>query len=293
MPRLTLAHSPDPDDAFMWWALAGAGSGAGGRIDRGGFEFEIILNDIQSLNDAALRSEYDIIAISCAQYPFVAERYAITSCGASFGEGYGPKLVAGRSMTVEQMREADFPIAVPGLRTTAALLTCMVLNCPISRLRPVSFETVADRVAGGEFEAGIVIHEGQLTFAGQGLHLVQDVGAWWFGRTQLPLPLGLNVIKRDLEERVGPGALRRISAVLRRSIDHAMEHRAAATKAAMPYARGITLEQADQFIRMYVNRWTLDCGAEGRRAIELLLREGYGAGALPPCGVVDVVSPPG
>jgi len=290
MQRLTLAHSPDPDDAFMWWALSGTSGSC--PIDTEGFEFDIILDDIQSLNEKAMGGEFDITAISCAQYPFVADRYAITACGASFGENYGPKLVARHPISIDELRAADCPIAVPGLRTTAALLASMILGSPVGRLTPVPFDVVAERVAAGDYQAGVVIHEGQLTFADLGLHLVADVGAWWFRATGLPLPLGLNVMKRDLATRLDPGSLQRVVNVLERSIRFALDHRDDAVAAVMPFARGITPRQADEFIGMYVNRFTLDCGADGRKAVQALLEHGYRAGVLPPVVGIDIISPP-
>jgi 1,4-dihydroxy-6-naphthoate synthase len=282
MPRITLAHSPDLDDAFMWWALAA------GRIDAGEFELEFILDDIESLNEKSLAGACDITAISCAQYPFVAEEYAITSCGGSFGESYGPKLVARRQTTLDDLRRKDSPIAVPGLRTTAALVTAMMLECGKDRLRPVRFDEVGRRISRGEFEAGIVIHEGQLTFAESGLHLVADAGLWWHEQTGLPLPLGLNVIKRDLDARHGAGTTGRVVGLLRASIEYGLNHREAARDAVLHLARDVTKEQADAFIAMYVSRWTVDCGREGREAIEALLAAGHRAGLLPKCARVDV-----
>ncbi len=274
------------------------------RVNRREFAFEIVLADIQTLNERAERGEYDITAISAAQYPFVQDRYAVTSCGASFGENYGPKLVvqatrAGGTPALPDLRRSDYPIAVPGLRTTAALLTALILECSFERFVAVPFDSIIERVASREFEAGVVIHEGQLSFESAGLRLVQDVGAWWWERHHLPLPLGLNVIRRDLSLREQQSSraaeqqrtLQQITSILRNSIQFGLDHRAEAVAAVMPYARGITIEQADQFISMYVNRYTLDMGARGKRAIEVLLHEGHAMGYLPKCDEIEVIHP--
>ena len=283
---LTLAHSPDPDDAFMWWALVGLDSP---RFDTGGIEFKGVMVDIETLNRESEAGKYDITAISCAQYPYVANTYAITSCGASFGEKYGPKLVANRPAKLRDIRQIDAKIAIPGDRTTAALLTAMMLECSADRFVAVSFEDVIERVASGEFDFGVVIHEGQLTFAESGLHLIADVGKWWFEETDFPLPLGLNVIRRSLVDDLGQGGLERVTRLLRQSIDFAMDHRARAVDYSMQYARGVSPQQADQFVRMYVNNLTLDCGIRGARAIETLLSRGGEIGWFPSVPDIDVI----
>jgi len=287
---LRLGHSPDPDDAFMWWPLTPDDDGDT-PMDTGRFRFEPVMQDIETLNERSAAADLEITAISAAQYPHVADRYAITSCGASMGENYGPKLVTREPMTVENLRRGGFPIAVPGERTTAALLTAMILGAGRERFTPIPFDQVIDRVASGEFDAGVVIHEGQLTFADSGLHLVQDVGEWWHARTGLPLPLGLNVIRRDLDDLHGPGTIEAATALLRRSIDFAMGHRADAVAYAMRYARGVSEAQADEFVSMYVSAFTVDCGETGEQAIRTLLEEAANAGLAPRPQRVHVIRP--
>lgn len=289
---LQLAHSPDPDDAFMWWPITAGDSGYR-SADADRFKFTSVLADIQALNERAERGEFEITGISAAQYPYVKNHYAITSCGASMGEGYGPKLVSRRTMSVEHLKSAGFPIAVPGKRTTAALLTSMILELTndSDRLEAVPFAEVGDRVGSGEFDAGVVIHEGQLTYAEAGLHLVVDIGAWWYERFQLPLPLGLNVIRRDLADAFGCGALATITGILRDSIEFALAHRDEAIGHALRFGRGISARQADDFVRMYVNRLTVDCGEVGERAIRTLLHEAHKAGLTPEPGSIDVIRP--
>lgn len=288
-PELCLVHSPDPDDAFMWWALTPDETGRAPLEDQR-FRFRTELLDIETSNARSDEAVYDITAISCAQYARVADRYAITGCGASMGFGYGPKLVARTPLSLAVLRDADGHIATPGDRTTAALVAGMALGAPASaRFRAIPFDEVIERVAGGEFEAGIVIHEGQLTFQEAGLHLVLDLGAWWHERTQLPLPLGLNVIRRDLEMIHGPGTLQHLARLQRRSIDYALDHREQAVAYALRFARGLPVAVADEFVRLYVNDLTRDMGGQGRLAIQTLLAEAAALGLAPPIPPVDII----
>jgi len=285
---LTLAHSPDPDDAFMWWALTPDETGSA-PMPNGHLRFEASMSDIETLNRLSNEAKYDITAVSCAQYPFIADQYAITSCGGSFGVGYGPKLVSRDTESVHEIASSGCEIAVPGLRTTASLVAAMLLQCNLARLVSVPFDEVIDRVASGEFKAGVVIHEGQLTFRGAGLVLACDLGAWWHAKHELPLPLGLNVIRRDIDLRFGRGTTKYALSLLRDSIDYALSHRGEAVEYAMRFARGVSVDEADAFIRMYVNDHTLHGGSVGRRAVEALLAEGAETGLVPAVGEVTVL----
>lgn len=274
---LTLGHSPDPDDAFMFYGLAA------NRVDTEGWSFEHVLQDIQTLNDRALRGELDITAVSIHAYPFVADRYALTHCGSSMGDGYGPMIVTRTPMSVEQLR--GLRIAVPGERTTAFLALNLLLGRDAFRHEVVMFDRILDHVASGRADAGLIIHEGQLTFQRHGLHLVVDLGAWWKESTGLPLPLGGNCIRRSL----GPDAMAQVSRVLRRSIEYSLAHREEAVRHALAYARDMGVELADRFVGMYVNHWTIDYGPIGRRAIAELLRRGSVIGMTPPVERIDFV----
>jgi 1,4-dihydroxy-6-naphthoate synthase len=287
---VTLGHSPDPDDAFMWWPLTGL-DGRGPAIDVGRFEFTLETDDIESLNCRAEDGELDITAISIAHWPTVRDTYALTACGASVGDGYGPKLVARTPMTPQTLSATPSRIAVPGERTTA-LATAKLLLGDIHEWVVLPFETIGDAVGAGEVDAGVVIHEGQLTFEGDGLHLVQDLGQWWSAKHNLPLPLGGNVVRRDLEQRGGRGTLVALADVLRRSVDHALENREASLAWAQQFGRGIDMATADAFVAMYVNKWTLDFGPRGRAALVVFLEAVHRAGGLDP-GVIDIISPEG
>ena len=288
MLALTLGHSPDPDDAFMWWPLTGI-DGAGPAIDTAPFDFTLVTDDIESLNMRALHGDLDVTAISIAHYPHVHDTYVLTACGASVGDGYGPKLVAAAPTTVEALRRSKPCIAVPGEHTTALATTRLLLG-PDVRWEAVPFETIPERVKDGGFEAGVVIHEGQLTFGDSGLHLVQDLGSWWQSLHGLVLPLGGNVAKRDIDARGGRGTLSALAGVLRRSVEHAMENRATSLAWAQQFGRGIDLATADSFVEMYVNRWTLDFGQSGRAALRTFLQAVHEAGGPDP-GPIDIVSP--
>ncbi len=275
--RIRLAHSPDPDDAFMFYGLSS------GAVDAGPYRFEHILEDIQTLNERAARGEYEVSAVSIHAYPYVAERYALCSCGASMGEGYGPLVVARRPLGIDEL--VGRRIAVPGLTTTASLVLQLLLGREAFVPRVVMFDRIPQAVARGEFEAGLVIHEGQLTWAREGLHLVVDLGSWWLGRTGLPLPLGGNVIRRDL----GPGRIREIHRILRESICYGLAHRAEALEYALSFGRGLDRQLADRFVGMYVNDWTVNYGPRGRQAVRRLLDEGAAAGIVPPVGPIEFV----
>jgi 1,4-dihydroxy-6-naphthoate synthase len=272
---IRLGHSPDPDDAFMFWALAA------GKIDTRGFEFEQVLQDIQRLNEWALEGRLEVTAISLHAYPFVQDRYALLPHGASIGSGYGPILVAREPLTQEQLRFAE--IVVPG-RMTTAFLTLRLAVGEFS-YRELPFDRILDEVASERADAGLVIHEGQLTYEEQGLHKVLDLGEWWLQETGLPLPLGVNVARRDVGER-----LHDLSEVLLESIRAGLANRPEALRYAMRFGRGIDAKTAERFVEMYVNELTTDYGLEGRRAVEELLRRGDEIGAFPEPVRLDYVS---
>lgn len=274
---IRLAHSPDPDDAFMFYGLAT------GAVDPGRYQFEHILEDIQTLNDRALRGEYEMTAISIHAYPYVADKYQLTSCGSSMGDDYGPLVVSREPMTVDQL--AGKTIAVPGLMTTAYLALQLLLGKDSFTPRVVMFDQIPHAVECGDVDAGLLIHEGQLTYALQKLLAVVDLGQWWMARTDLPLPLGGNVVRRDLGQEV----CREITAIMRTSIRYSLEHRQAAVAYAMKFGRGLDEQLADRFVRMYVNEWTLDYGPRGRAAVQRLLGEGAAAGLVPDPGPIEFV----
>ncbi len=266
---LLLGHSPDPDDAFMFYALAE------GLIDTGPWRFEHVLQDIQTLNERALRGELHITAISMHAYPHVADRYALTPCGSSMGDRYGPIVVTREPRTIEELVGAT--IAIPGEMTTAFLVLNLLLGRGKYDHQVVMFDQIMDAVADGKVDAGLVIHEGQLTYRDQGLHKIVDLGEWWYVQTKLPLPLGGNCIRRDL----GPTAITEINGILKRSIEFSLSHREEAVKHALQYARNMGTELADKFVGMYVNEWTVDYGDVGRRAVRELMTRGHQAGLLP------------
>jgi 1,4-dihydroxy-6-naphthoate synthase len=272
---IRLGHSPDPDDAFMFWALAA------NAIDTRGFRFEQVLQDIQTLNEWALEGRLEATAISLHAYPFVQDRYVLLPHGASIGSGYGPILVAREPLTSNQLRDAE--IVVPGRMTTAFLTLRLALGDFGHRELP--FDRILDEVASGRADAGLVIHEGQLTYEEAGLHKVLDLGEWWLLETGLPLPLGVNVARRDVGER-----LQDLSAVLLDSIQAGLANRREAMRYAMRFGRGIDPATADRFVGMYVNELTCDYGDEGRKAVEELLRRGDAIGAFPEPIRLDYVS---
>ncbi len=262
-----VAHSPDSDDAFMFYALAE------GKIDTEGLTYVHELQDIESLNQRAMRAELEVTAVSIHAYAYLADRYALLPHGASIGDRYGPRLVARTPMTREGLRGTR--IAIPGYKTTAYL--SLRLFQPEFEPVPIPFDQIEDAVVDGKADVGLLIHEGQLTFGDQGLHLIQDLGEWWYQETGLPLPLGGNVIRKDL----GSDLIRKISRHLRASIAYALEHRDDALDHAMKFARGLERSRADTFVGMYVNDWTLDYGERGREAVRLLLDRGAAAGVIP------------
>lgn len=281
---LTIGHSPDPDDAFMWWPLGGPETPP--RIDTGRFRFVPIAEDIERLNRRAVEcADLDITAISMHTYPSVRGDYQLTACGASMGEGYGPKLVAREVLAPGSLIERGAIIAIPGVRTSAYLTLRLMLGAEFRSIE-VPFERVIETVATGEADAGLVIHEAQLSFHEAGLVLVADLGAWWLEETGLPLPLGGNAVRRDLDERFGRGASREVVGILAESIRFACAHR----EEAMSYAGGFTSSPGanaamlERFVGMYVNDLTLDAGELGERAIGELLRRGYEAGICPDPG---------
>lgn len=268
MPRtIRVCHSPDSDDAFMFYALAE------GLIDTGDLRYEHELQDIESLNQRALKGELEVTAVSIHAYAYVADRYALLPHGASMGDRYGPRLVTREAMSLEDLRGRR--IAVPGLLTSAYLALRLVE--PSFEAVPTPFDQIEDAVMKGEVDAGLLIHEGQLTYGSTGLQLVLDLGEWWFGETGLPLPLGGNVVRKDL----GSALVSQISRHLRASIDYSLRHREPAIDHAMRYARGLDRAQADTFVGMYVNEWTRDYGEPGRRSVRLFLERGVEAGIIP------------
>ena len=257
---IRLGHSPDPDDAFMFWALTT------GAVDLRGFEFEHVLRDIQTLNAWALEGRLEVTAISLHAYPFVQDRYVLLPHGASMGFGYGPVIVAREPLPVEALRDVE--VAVPGRMTTAFL--ALRLRLGDFRYREVPFDRIPDEVISGRADAGLLIHEGQLTYESQGLAKVLDLGEWWLEETGLPLPLGVNAARRDLGEH----ALSRLSEVLHESIAAGLANREEAMRYALQFGRGLDLGLADRFVGMYVNDLTRDYGEQGRAAVRELLRRG-------------------
>ena len=265
--ELTLAHSPDSDDAFMFYALATK------KIPTEPLKFTHTLEDIQSLNAKAQRGVFDVTAISFHAYTYVAEQYILLPSGASFGDRYGPMIVARGSLSASELKKKR--VAVPGKMTTA-YLTLMLYEPEVEPV-VVPFDRIMSAVAKGDVDAGVVIHEGQLTYGLEGLSRVIDLGEWWHQQTGLPLPLGGNVIRRSL----GSEIIRRVAKTLRASILYSLEHREEALAYAMQFARGLDHFTADKFVSMYVNDWTVNYGADGRRAVQVLLDRGFEQGILP------------
>jgi 1,4-dihydroxy-6-naphthoate synthase len=278
---LTLGHSPDPDDAFMFYGLAR------GLIPSPGLSFTHILQDIQTLNERATRGELDISAISIHAYPYVSEHYALLPSGASMGDGYGPMLVAG-----EKLSRADVSrkrIAVPGTMTSAFLALQLWLGKPAKELDylVVPFDQIFAVVRSGQAEVGLIIHEGQLTYGKEGLQVCEDLGAWWSRENEgLPLPLGGNVIHK----RFPPPLRRTVSDILTVSIQYSLDHRPEAVQHALQYARDMGCDLADRFVGMYVNHWTLDYGAKGREAIRRFLGQAFKRGLIPRQPELEFVS---
>ena len=275
--KIRVAHSPDSDDAFMFYALAE------GLIDTEGLEYVHELQDIESLNKRALRGELEVSAVSIHAYAFLTDRYALLSSGASMGDRYGPRLVARTPMSRADVRGKR--IAIPGMLTSAYL--ALRLYEPTFDAVVIPFDQVEDAVIDGRADLGLIIHEGQLTYADRGLQLIADMGEWWFAETGLPLPLGGNVVRRDL----GIDIIKKISRHLKASIAYALSHRTAALDHSMKFARGLERAKADEFVGMYVNDWTLDYGDAGRKSVATFLDRGAQAGVIPHRVVPEFVAP--
>jgi len=262
-----VAHSPDSDDAFMFYALATR------KIDTGDLNYVHLLKDIETLNRKAMKGEFEVSAISFHAYAYLSDQYALLSSGASMGRNYGPIVISGKRMQARSLEGKT--VAIPGTLTTAFL--ALRLFEPEVKYQVVPFDEILDEVQKGKYEAGLLIHEGQLTYREMGLHKVIDLGEWWQEETGLPLPLGGNVIKRDLGEKT----MERVSTDIRKSIQYALDHRDEALTYAMQFSRGLDPNRADRFIGMYVNELTLDYGAEGRKAVRRLFSEAYKKKIIP------------
>ena len=275
---LLLGHSPDPDDAFMHWALAKD------KLDTGDLRFDHRLEDIETLNQRATRGEYDITAVSIHGYAYVADRYALLNHGASMGEGYGPRIVAREEMHLADLQKGKGKrLAIPGEWTSAHLAAQMCIGEYDYGL--VEFDEIPDAVERGEYDAGVLIHEGQLTFEAQGLVLLEDLGVWWGQETGgLPLPLGGNTVRRDLGDLIPE-----VSRLLKESIAFGLDNRQEAVAYALGFGRGLDLAQADEFIAMYVNDRTLDYADDGREAVRLFLQRACDAGMIPALPQLDFV----
>ena len=259
---IRVGHSPDPDDAFMFHALAND------KIDTGRYRFTHELQDIETLNRRAMRGELELTAVSIHGYAYVTDKYALCPCGASMGDNYGPMVVAREPGAISSLKGKR--IAVPGTLTTAFLSLKLLLGDSFE-YEVYPFDEILNVVEQGIVDAGLIIHEGQLTYAEQGLHLIVDMGKWWMQETGLPLPLGGNVIRKDL----GPQVMKEVNALLKQSIEYGLKHRDEALKHALQYGRNLDVKQADTFVGMYVNDWTLDFGQRGREAVRKLLTRAY------------------
>lgn len=265
---IRIGHSPDPDDAFMFHGIAS------GRVQPPpGWEIVQVLEDIESLNQMALEGRIEVSAVSIHAYAYLADRYALLPCGASMGDGYGPLVVAREPLPMQALKTCT--IAVPGRLTSAALALRLALGDVHTEIVP--FDRILESVSSGRCEAGVLIHEGQLTYASAGLCKILDLGEWWKRETGLPLPLGGNAVRKDL----GPETIATVVSLLKRSIEHGLRHREEALTYALGYGRGLDRPMADRFVGMYVNDYTLDYGPAGRRAIDLFLRRGAAAGIIP------------
>jgi 1,4-dihydroxy-6-naphthoate synthase len=274
--KVTVAHSPDSDDAFMFYGLARGGVPTGDDL-----EVAHVLVDIETLNRLAQEGRHEVTALSFHAYPYVADRYALMPCGGSIGDGYGPLLVAREPLDAKAL--ARKTVAVPGTLTSAYL--ALRLFAPSVATRVVPFDRILDEVREGRADVGLVIHEGQLTYGGQGLCRVLDLGAWWKDETGLPLPLGGNAVRRDL----GDSMMKRLTRLVRETVRHSLAHRAQALEYAMGFARGMDPGVADRFVGMWVNEMTVEMGERGRRAVQVFLDRGFEAGVLPRRVVVDFV----
>ncbi len=265
---INVGHSPDPDDAFMFHALAND------KIDTGRYTFRHQLQDIETLNRRAQRGELELTAVSLHGYAYITDKYALCVCGASIGDNYGPMVVARSALSVADLKGKR--IIVPGTLTTAFLTLTLLLGDDFEyEVRP--FDEILDLVAAGAADAGLIIHEGQLTYAQQGLKLVVDLGRWWREETGLPLPLGVNCVRKDL----GPAVMNEVTALMKESIRYGLSHRDEALEYALRFGRGLDPGKADRFVGMYVNDFTLDFGETGRKAVATLLERAYQAGRIP------------
>lgn len=264
---IRVGHSPDPDDAFMFHALAND------KIPTGDYQFTHELQDIETLNRRALKGELELTAVSLHGYAYLTDKYALCACGCSMGDNYGPMVVAKQPGSLGDFRKKR--IAIPGTMTTAYL----ALRLALPEFEPVvyPFDEILNVTQAGEVDAGLIIHEGQLTYQNQGLHLITDLGQWWLKDTGLPLPLGGNAIRRDLGEK----AMHDVTVLLKQSIQYALDHRAEALQYALQYGRDLDRSQADKFVGMYVNDWTLDFGPRGREAVTTLLKRAYDEKIIP------------
>lgn len=291
--NLKLGHSPDPDDAFMFYGLAKD------KFPTGRYRFEHVLQDIQTLNQRARRGELEITAISIHAYPYVADRYALTSCGASMGDNYGPMVITRQPTTLQALRGGT--IAIPGELTTAFLALQLAMGGkaspanasptaanprPAFKYNIVHFDQIPAYVRDGKADAGLIIHEGQLTYQQFDLHLVTDLGQWWQKETGLPLPLGGNCVRKDL----GRQTMQEVTDIVRQSIQYSLDHRKEAVEYALQFGRDLNPALADQFVGMYVNHWTLDYGERGRKAITTLLQRGAQAGLVPAVKELEFVT---
>jgi 1,4-dihydroxy-6-naphthoate synthase len=270
---IRVGHSPDPDDAFMFYALAKD------KIDTGNYEFTHELVDIETLNRRAFGAELELTALSIHAYAFLHDKYVLCTCGASMGDGYGPMVVTQRPQSIDALKSQT--IAVPGKLTSAYLALRLCLGTDFASVE-VPFDEIIPAVVAGEYrgqkiDAGLIIHEGQLTYGDQNLQLVVDLGVWWKEKTGLPLPLGANGIRKSL----GPEAIQQVQRLLYESIDYGLRHREPALSYALQYGRDLDAGQADKFVGMYVNDWTLDFGERGRAAVAEFLAQGHAAGVLP------------
>ncbi|MGI8785625.1 MAG: MqnA/MqnD/SBP family protein [Acidobacteriota bacterium] len=267
MQTITIAHSPDSDDAFMFYALARE------KVPTGPYQFRHVLSDIETLNQKAVLGEYEVTAVSFHAYAYLTDQYVLLPHGASIGDGYGPIVVASRPMTPQELQSKK--IAVPGAWTTALL--ALQLFDPSLETVTIPFDRILECVKTGEADAGLIIHEGQLTYAAEGFHKVIDLGEWWKHETGLPLPLGGNVIRRDL----GAATVAEVSRLLHASIQYALDHRPEALDYALEFARGMDPKLADRFVGMYVNDLTLDYGERGRHSVQFLLDEAFRSRIIP------------
>jgi 1,4-dihydroxy-6-naphthoate synthase len=263
---IRIGHSPDSDDAFMFYALAKE------TIPTDGIQVVHVIEDIESLNQRALKGELEVTAVSIHAYAYIADKYALMPCGSSMGDRYGPILVANQLFPASELKGKK--IAIPGKMTTA-YLTCSLFESDFEAIE-VPFDQIIDFVKSGQADAGLIIHEGQLTYGESGMHKIVDLGEWWYQETGLPLPLGGNVIRRDL----GDEKMRKVTRLVRQSIQHSLDNRAEALDYAMIYARDMETKTADQFVGMYVNEYTIDYGDSGREGVRELLKRGYESGII-------------